>query len=300
MAKNQSSKKFYYPASEPYFFGGIANPDYSQAKVAILPINYEATAYGKTGSKEGPEAIIHASRHIETFDIELQKDLTKIEVYTMEALSPSKNSPQEAMEDIKKVVSQIIKTDKFPLILGGEHSITLGIVQALIKKYPKLSLLQLDAHTDLLPEFEGTKIHHGSVIRRIVDDLKIPVVQTGIRSMSQIEAKYLQKNPTKIFYAQDYPEKLPVEEIIQSLPTRDVYLTFDLDFLDPAFMPATGTPVPGGYNFYQTLPLLKKLAQEKNLVGADIVELLPIQTHYHADVLAAQLVWKILGYKFSI
>ncbi|MDO8570205.1 MAG: agmatinase [Candidatus Daviesbacteria bacterium] len=284
--------------TEPPFFGGCSNPDFKDAKAVILPIGYEGTSYGKTGSKEGPEAIINASRHIETYDIETGKDLADLKIFTMEGLVPSKNSTAEAMADIKEAVAEIIKSGKLPIILGGEHSITLGVVQAIIKKYPKLSILHLDAHADQLPEFEGTKIHHATVMRRIADDLKIPITSVGIRSMSSGEAEYLSKKSVQVFYAEDYPLELPVAEIIKSLPTQDVYLTFDLDFLDPAFMPSTGTPVPGGYNFYQTLPLLKKLIAEKNLVGVDLVELLPNQVNYHADVLAAQLSFKILCYKF--
>lgn len=295
----RSVNNFPYPAIEPPFFGGYPNPNIKEAPAVVLPIGYEGTSYGKTGSKEGPEAIITASRHIETYDPELKQDLADLKIFTLEGLVPSKNSPAEAMADIKKVVAQIIKSGKFPLILGGEHSITLGVVQALVKKYPKLSVLQLDAHADLLDQFEGTKIHHATVMRRIVDDLKIPVTSVGVRSMSQEEALYLDKKSVQVFYAQDYPLELPVDEIIKSLATRDVYLTFDLDFLDPAFMPSTGTPVPGGYSFYQTLPLLKKLTEEKNLVGADLVELLPNQVNYQADVLAAELAFKILGYKFK-
>lgn len=285
--------------TEPPFFGGYPNSDYKDAEVVILPIGYEGTAYGKTGSKEGPEAIINASRHIEVYDIELKRSFDDLKIYTMDGLVPSKNSTLEAMADIEEEVTEVIKSDKFPVILGGEHSITLGVVQAMIKKYPKLSVLHLDAHADQLPEFEGTKIHHATVMRRIVDDLKIPVTSVGIRSMSSGEAEYLSKKSVQIFYAQDYPLNLPVEEILKSLPTKDVYLTFDLDFLDPAFMPATGTPVPGGYSFYQTLPLLKKLIKEKNLVGVDLVELLPNQVNYHADVLAAQIIFKIIGYIFK-
>lgn len=286
--------------TEPPFFGGYPNSDFKDAKVVILPIGYEGTAYGKTGSKEGPEAIINASRHIETYDIELKKDLADLKIFTMDGLVPSKNSTSEAMADIKEEVAEIIASNKFPIILGGEHSITLGVIQAMIKKYPKLSILHLDAHADQLSEFEGAKIHHATVMRRIAEDLKIPITSVGIRSMSSDESVYLSKKSVQVFYAQDYPLELPVEEIIKSLPTKDVYLTFDLDFLDPAFMPSTGTPVPGGYNFYQTLPLLKKLIKEKNLVGVDLVELLPNQVNYHADVLVAQLIFKILGYKFKI
>lgn len=285
--------------TEPPFFGGYPNPDLKDAQVVILPIGYEGTSYGKTGSKEGPEAIINASRHIETYDIELKKDLADLKIFTMDGLVPSKNSTLDAMADIKEVVAEVIEADKFPIILGGEHSITLGVIQAMIKKYPKLSILHLDAHADQLKEFEGTEIHHATVMRRIAEDLKIPVTSVGIRSMSKEEALYLDKKSVQVFYARDYPLELPVEEIMKSLPTQDVYLTFDLDFLDPAFMPSTGTPVPGGYSYNQTLPLLKRLAKEKNLVGADLVELLPNQVNYHADVLVAQLIYKIISYNFS-
>ncbi|MDO8637960.1 MAG: agmatinase [Candidatus Daviesbacteria bacterium] len=287
-------KKLIYERLEPFNFGGLEGQDYKSAKVIIFPVPYSSTTYWNPGTKDGPRALIEASRHLETWDLELKKDISKCGIYTLDSLAPSKNSPQEVMDQIEKVVSQILKDKKFPLIIGGEHSITYGGVKAFAKN-KNFSVLQFDAHTDLRAEFEGTKYHHGAVMRRIYEDLKIPVTQVGIRSVSEEEVKYIKKSKKEnIFYA----PSLPIEEIVASLK-ENVYISFDLDFLDPSIMPSTGTPEPGGFFWYQALELLKAVANQKNIVGADIVELSPIPSLPAPDFLAAKLVYKIIGYIFS-
>ena len=202
----------------------------------------------------------------------------------MPFLEPSKNSPEETMARIKNVTDKLLRDGKFVMMLGGEHSVTLGAVQAFNNKFSNFSVLQFDAHTDLREEFEGTKHHHACVMKRI-KDLGLSITQVGIRSVSEgAEAD-------NVFLAPG----LPVDKIISSLKDK-VYLTFDLDALDPSIMPSTGTPEPGGLGWYEVLNLIKKISEKKEIIGADVVELDPMPGFHAPDFLAAKLVYKIISY----
>lgn len=286
-------KDFTYPSLEPYNFGGLEKQNYRSSKIVIVPVPYESTTYYISGTKYGPEAIINASRHMELYDIEKGKDISKVGIFTLEGLEPSKNSPKETVLRIEDVITKILNDEKFPIMLGGEHSISLGSILAFKKKYARnLSVLQLDAHTDLRNEFEGTKFHHGCVIRRVIDDLKLSVTQVGIRSLSEEEANYLKKSKkNNIFYDKKYSS----EEILSTLK-ENVYLTLDLDVFDPSIMPSVGTPEPGGLGWYEVLDLLKTVAENRKIVGADVVELSPIPGLIAPNFLAAKLVYKIINY----
>ena len=286
-------KDFSYPTLEPYNFGGLEKQNYKSSKVVIVPVPYESTTYYLSGTKEGPWAIIDASRHMELYDIEKDTNASKVGIFTLEELEPSKNSPKETVLRVENVVAKILEDGKFPFTLGGEHSVTLGAVSAFKKKFlHNLSVLQMDAHTDLRNEFEGTKFHHGWVMRRIVDDLKLSVTQVGIRSTTEEEMIYIKESKkNSIFYGKQYE----IEKVISTLK-ENVYLTFDLDALDPSIMPSVGTPEPGGLGWYESLDLLKAVAQSRNIVGADVVELSPIPGLIAPDFLAAKLVYKIISY----
>lgn len=277
-------EKPYYPTLEPFNFLGLDEQNYEEAKVVVFPVPYNSTTYWKSGTKDGPQALIEASRHIELYDLETKRNLADAGIFTLPFLEPSKNSPKETMERIEKVVEQIIKDGKIPVMLGGEHSVTFGAVSAFAKQNKDFSVLQFDAHSDLRDEFEGTKYHHACVMKR-VKDLGVSITQVGIRSMSEGE------KADNIFLA---PE-IPVDKIVSSLKDN-IYLTFDLDALDPSIMPATGTPEPGGLGWYEVLNLIKEVAKKKNIIGADVVELDPIPGLSAPDFLAAKLTYKIISY----
>ncbi len=282
-----------YPKAEPFNFAGLDGQTLQNSKVVVLPVPYSSTTYWSPDTKFGPQAIIEASRHMELYDLELACDISaKLRIYTLDPLSPSKNSPLEMTQQVEDAVSQILKLKKFPFISGGEHSITLGVVKAIQKKYPNVSVLDFDAHTDFRDEFEGTKFHHGTVMRRVYD-LGIPITQVGIRSISEEEVKFLKKHPkaSNIFYA----PKVPTEQIISTLK-EDVYISIDLDNFDPSFMPATGTPEPGGLTWEQVTGLIKEVGKRKNIVGFDIVEMSPIPGISFPEFMAAKLAYKIMGY----
>jgi len=274
-----------YPALEPFNFLGLNEQNYEKARVAIFPAPYSSTTCWKTGANEGPRALIEASRHMELYDIEEGKDVSKEGIFTLPFLAPSKNSPAEVVGEVKEVVSKILLDKKFPLMIGGEHSISLGAVQAVREQFSDFSVLQIDAHSDLRDEFEGTKFHHACVMKRI-KDLGISITQVGIRSTSEGE-----ELGDSVFFAPD----LPMDKIIATLKEK-VYLTFDLDGLDPSIMPSTGTPEPGGLLWYETLKLIKEVAQKRKIIGADVVELDPIPGLAAPDFLAAKLVYKIINY----
>lgn len=285
-------ENFSYPTLEPYNFCGLEKQNYKSSKVIVVPVPYESTTYYQSGTKEGPWAVINASRHMELFDIEQGKDLSRIGIFTLEELEPSKNSPRETMLRIATVISKILEDDKIPLMLGGEHSITFGAVSAFKKKYSReFSVLQFDAHSDLRDEFEGTKFHHGTVMRRIVEDLRLPVTQVGIRSMSLEESEFdKESKKTKIFFG----KKFSNEEVLNTLKDN-VYITLDLDIFDPSIMPAVGTPEPGGLFLDDVLGLIREIAKSKNIIGVDIVELSPIPGLIAPDFFTAKLAYKIIG-----
>jgi agmatinase len=259
--------------------------------VAILPVPYDATTYYRPGAKDGPGAIVDASRRLELFDLDSGQTLKDDQVFTLEELEPSKNSPRETIERVAQAVGQILKDKKIPLVLGGEHSITLGPVLAFkkAKKASSFSVLQIDAHTDLRDEFEDTKYHHACVMRRVRENVN-SVVQAGIRSLCQEERDFLKKKKIdNVFFAPG----LSADQIIPLLK-KEVYLTFDLDALDPSIMPATGTPEPGGLGWYETLDFLTTLFKQRKIIGADLVELSPLPGQVAPDFLAAKLALKII------
>lgn len=282
---------FSYQASESFNFGGMANQSYNKAKIVIFPVPYDSTTYYKSGTKDGPQTIIDASRHMELYDIDFKKSIKETDIFTLESLDPSKNFPKETIIRIRDVIDRILEDKKIPLMIGGEHSITTGPVLALKNKGFNFSVLQIDAHSDLRDEFQGTKYHHGCVMRR-VRNLNPSVVQVGIRSMSQEESDYIgNKKINNIFYYPDFP----IDKIISSLK-ENIYITFDLDALDPSIMPSVGTPEPGGINWQEALTLIERVSKERKIIGADVVELCPIPGFLAPDFLTAKLIYKIINY----
>lgn len=277
-----------YLQTWPYNFGAIKNQNFEKARIIIIPVPYDTTTSWRGGTREGPYAIISASRQLDELFFEGDNPAP---IFTWEEVELSAGPGLEATKGLEKIVGGILKKNKFPFLLGGEHSITLGSVKAVKQKYSNLSVLQLDAHTDLLDEYCGSKYTHANVMRRI-KDLKIPTVQVGIRSIDPETKEYIKKAKVKnIFEA----PKIPIEKILKGL-TKNVYLSVDLDVFDTGIMPSVGTPVPGGFGWYEVLNLIEKVAKNKNIVGADVVELLPIPGLIAPDFLAAKLVYKIIKY----
>jgi len=266
--------------------------DYDKCKFAVLPVPYEGTvSYGK-GASKGPAAIIKASANLETYDEELDKNTYEAGINVLEPLKSAETAGKMTAE-VEKASEKIIKDNKIPIMLGGEHSISTGLIRALKKKYPDLSVLQLDAHADLRQEYEGNPYSHASVMARAREIC--PAVQIGIRSLSIEESRWIKKDNLPVFWARDiYNNEDWFDKAIENL-SENVFITIDLDVFDPSIMSATGTPEPGGLDWYLVVKFLKKVCKKKNIIGFDVVELAPTKDH-SCDFLAAKLVYKLIGY----
>jgi N1-aminopropylagmatine ureohydrolase len=267
--------------------------DRNQSAVVIVPVPYDETSTWGKGADKGPEALLEASTNMELYDIETGTEVYKIGIYTDVPVSiPGR--PELMINAVDKRINSWLKLNKFVIAVGGEHSVTIGSVKANLKKNPDLSVLQLDAHTDLRPEYLGSKYNHACTMYRIKE--LCPITQVGIRSMDIIETEFLQ--PERVFFMEEINSGHDwIERIIKTLSDK-VYLTIDLDVFDPSIMPSTGTPEPGGMNWYNVLELIRKLTEQKNVVGFDIVELCPEQNNKAPNFLAAKLLYKVLTYKF--
>lgn len=270
--------------------------DFTSSKFVIMPIPYEeTTSYGK-GTKKGPDAILKASSQVEFFDEELEfETCKKIGISTLKPINFKKVHGIEAISIIDKAASKILDAGKVPIGLGGEHTISEGMVKAAIKKFPNVHIVHFDAHADMRDEYEGSKRSHACVMRRIVD-LGASFTSIGIRSFSKDEFDYIQQFKNNYFFAHKIVDSLDWMNQVLDRINPPVYLTFDVDVFDSAIMPATGTPEPGGLSWYQTMNILKKLLKNKQLIGADIVELAPKQNDHASDFMIAKLVYKIIGY----
>jgi len=268
--------------------------DKDQSAIVIVPVPYDITGTWIRGADRGPQALLEASANMELYDIETETEVYKQGIYTDEFISVS--APPEAMiEVVSKRVYSWLDRDKFVVTLGGEHTISIGSVRAHLQKYPGLSVLQLDAHADLRQEYEGSPYNHACTIARIQE--WCPVTQVGIRSMDAEEIRYIHHD--RIFLAEKIiKDKQWIQEVIQTLNDL-VYLTIDLDIFDPSIMPSTGTPEPGGLEWYTVLDLIREVIKEKDLIGFDIMELCPDNNNKAPDFLAAKLLYKILSYRFS-
>lgn len=274
---------------------------YEDAKAVVVPVPFDGTTSYKSGTREGPRAIITASRQIEHYDLDLGCEPAIKGIHTLPDLAIDTDSPEKTVNNIETAITQIYEDNKLPIMLGGEHTITTGAVRAAKAKYgDTLSVLQLDAHSDMRDEYEFSKYNHACVLRRCSE--LCPVTQVGIRSTCLDEIEYFKKTNhfDAIVWAKEIaqPSKAWMDRVLNRL-SENVYLTIDLDAFDPSIMPAVGTPEPGGMLWYQTLELLNRVIDEKNVIGFDIVELDPIQGNISSDFVAAELGFKIIGRIFK-
>ena len=280
-------------------YGGTTptTTDFEHARVVILPIPLDRTTSYVPGTRNGPHEILVASSHMELWDEETQTDVHSIGIFTLPEMEFPFASMDEVVGEIRRVTSELIKRDKFPLVLGGEHSITPAVVAAVAEKYPGLSVLQIDAHADLRESFMGTPHNHACAMRRTLEFAR--TTQVGIRSLSPEEAAAVPTLSTAIFYDFNMRDDADwIERVVDSL-TEHVYITIDVDGFDPAIMPATGTPEPGGLSWYEALKLLRRVVERRTVVGCDVVELSPMPGHVAPNFLCAKLIYKILSYRFG-
>ena len=265
-----------------------------KAKIVLIPVPYDGTSTWQKGADKGPKAFLEASENMELYDIETDSEVYKEGIYLADAIT--ENSSPEAMVDaVHDITKKYIRKNKFVTVFGGEHSISIGTIRAFDECYNSLTVLHIDAHADLRESYEGTKCNHACAVYEASQTTNL--VQVGIRSMDAIEKTVADDDKT--FYAHDMvTDDFWMGNVIDQM-TDTVFITFDLDAFDPSIMPSTGTPEPGGLLWYETLDFLKKVFEEKNVVGFDIVELCPNEADKSSDFLAAKLYYKMLSYKFS-
>lgn len=282
------------PRTWETFLDTPASETLDEASVVLVPVAYDGTTSFKSGARHGPRAIIDASKQIEDWDVELGRDISEVGIYTSQEIEANVDGPEAMAEHVRRVSSHFMLQDKLVGLLGGEHSISIGGVSAAQEKYPNLTVLHLDAHADMRDEYMGSRWSHACVARRLSE--RAPIVEVGVRSMSEEEARFIDANDVPMFF---WPQSSELEglasHVLQKLgPT--VYVSVDLDVLDPSIMSAVGTPEPGGMGWHEITGLLRQIAEQRRIIGFDVVELSPNEGPEACAFTAAKLVYKMIGY----
>jgi agmatinase len=266
----------------------------STSKIVIIPVPYDGTSTWQKGADKGPQAFLDASENMELYDIETESEVYREGIFLADAITEN-SSPEAMVEQVHQITKKYINRNKFVTAFGGEHSISIGTIRAFNERFDNLTVLHIDAHADLRKEYKGSKCNHACAVYEANQNTNL--VQVGIRSMDISEKRTM--NRDKVFFAQDMAVSADwMEDVVDQL-TKNVFITFDLDALDPSIMPSTGTPEPGGLLYYETLEFLKLVFDERNVVGFDMVELCPNKNEKSSDFLAAKLFYKMLSYKFA-
>lgn len=267
---------------------------YGESGIVILPVPYDETSTWMKGADKGPDAIMEASVNLEFYDIETDSEAHRHGIYTDVPVTV-KSSPEALISAVHDRVLSLLSDKKFPVIVGGNHTISIGSIKAFAQHYSGLTILQLDAHSDLRQEYEGSVLNHACVMARARE--VAPVVQVGIRSMSAGELPYVDRS--RIFYSHElYDDKSFYSKALSQL-SSNVYITIDLDVFDPSLMPSTGTPEPGGPEYREIMNFLKNVIGHRNVVGFDIVELCPSPANKMPDFVAARIIYQLLSYRFG-
>ncbi|MFP3981495.1 MAG: agmatinase [Desulfobacterales bacterium] len=279
-------------------FGGeaIYIRQIEDARVAVLPIYYEVAPSFGSGAGQGPGHLLRASHELECLDEETLVDWRNLGIHTLAGLVPTED-PEQAMAEIEETAARYIDGQRFLLSLGGDHAITIALSKAVAARYPDVGVLQIDAHLDLRDYWNGSRYNHACVMRRIGEDLKLPFVQVGIRSFCPEEYDYIKAHHLYPFYAHNLnpADDSWMDDVVYALPDN-VYMSIDLDGLDPSVLPGTGTPVPGGMTYRQVVELIRRVGAEKNVVAADINELAKVEGSVVSEFTAAKLATKVFVY----
>ena len=288
-------------ATLPMNFGGIAEAELSSfddSRIVVWPVSYEGTVSYGGGTGKGAMAIVEASRNMELYDEETDAETYKLGIHTLDE-SQSIDPPELMMNSLYERAKELVNSGKFVTMIGGEHSVSAPVIRAHAEKYQDLSVLQIDAHADLRDSYDGTPHSHASIMARVVKDMRIPSVQVGIRSISVDEARVIDQLPTRIFWAKDIVGRNDWwDDAVDGL-TENVYLTIDIDGLDPSLVSATGTPEPGGLGWYETVGLIRTLARKRKVVGMDLTEYSYVEGQNASAFLCAKLIYKTLGFVFE-
>jgi len=279
-----------------FSFAGLEGEfaDFEKSLFVIVPVPYDATTSYGAGARRGPYAIIESSIQLELYDDELNIDSYMYGIHTLPSLEPL-IAPEMMQASIQECLTKIIKKGKIPIVIGGDHSISLAPIKTFYEAKENFTVVHFDAHTDLREQYQGSKYSHACVMRR-VSELNIPITQIGIRSLSREDAEFLKSTPSiKTFFARNLFNNTDYSEIIDSIKTKKIYISFDVDAFDPSIIPATGTPEPGGLVWYQVISIIKELAQKFDIIGFDVVELAP-NTPSPSEFIVSKLIYKIIGY----
>jgi agmatinase len=275
------------------FGGNEVVYDYSASRIIIVPVPYDETSTWMKGADKGPDAIMEASVNLEFYDVETDSEAHLFGIHTIEPII-EKRSPETLVDAVYREAIFLLNQEKFLVIVGGNHTVSIGSAKAFSEHFGNLSILQLDAHSDLRNEYEGSSYNHACAMARMREFA--PVIQVGIRSMSQEEASCADWE--RIFLAHElYLDKTKYQKAIDKL-TENVYITIDLDVFDPSLIPSTGTPEPGGPEYLEIMNFLKEVIWKKNVVGFDVVELCPSPANKAPDFIAAKIIYQLLSYKF--
>ncbi len=267
--------------------------DYDKAEIALLPVSYDGTSTWIKGSDKGPKAIIEASGTLEMYDISTATDVSKRGIFTLPYVQEN-SSPESMVDGVEKAMMQILQDGKFPVMIGGEHSVSIGAFRAIKAHYADVTILQLDAHADLRPHYEGSEYNHACSMYKAKEEA--PIVQVGIRSMCEEERVFM--NVETMFLRSQIRSNKNWEKEALSQLSKNVYLTIDLDVFDPSIMPSTGTPEPDGLLYHEVLSFIQKVNEQHTIVGFDVVELCPQSQNKAPDFLAAKLIYQILSFIF--
>jgi agmatinase len=276
-----------------------ADADFGRARVVVVPVPFDGTTCYRPGAREGPQAIIDASRNLELYDAELRRSPCSVGIHTLRAVDIFNGDSAAMVERVERVVDRLLDAGKWVLTLGGDHLVAIGAIQAHARRSQGLSILQFDAHADLRDAYEGARFSAATVMRRALEACP-RIVQIGIRSLSAAEAGLVAERAIPQLLAAEIHQEVVagrrdwIERALATL-TDDVYVTFDVDCFDPSLMPGTGTPEPGGLGWYEALDLLAVVAERKQIVGADVVELSPLLEGHTSPVVAAKLAYKLIG-----
>jgi agmatinase len=283
----------------PDNFGGL-KPEHSdpeRARFVVLPAPYDGTTTFLRGTARGPRAVITASQQVELYDEELEQETFTAGIATLRFPLVDPLRSEEVADLLERLAAPHVARGQTLVTIGGEHSVTLGPARAVAKAHPRLSVLHIDAHADLRAEYDGTPYGHGCIMRRLLEDLALPIVQVGIRSLSPEEADVIRSGRVKTFFRHKMRDvEARAAEVVEALPTDEVYLSIDVDALDPALVAGTGTPEPGGLSWWEMLALCREVAARKRVVAFDVVETLPLEGQAVAEFVAARLIYRVMGY----
>lgn len=276
-----------------------ADAEFARARVVVVPVPFDGTTCYRPGTREGPQAIVDASRNLELYDAELRRSPYTVGIHTLRAVEIVNGDATAMVDRVDQVTERLLDAGKWVLTLGGDHLVAIGAIRAHVRRYPGLSVLQFDAHADLRDEYEGAHYSAATVMRRTLD-ICPSIVQVGIRSLSEPEARLVEERAIPQLLAADihaqqtHGQREWVERTLAALHD-EVYVTFDIDCFDPSLVPGTGTPEPGGLGWYDAMELLTEVAARRRIVGADVVELSPLLEGHTSPVIAAKLAYKLIG-----